>query len=367
MERDIAELRGVEKAEMNFAAAKLKVRGTFEPEGIIETAKKHGVQAEIDGVPDQQKKAFLVKNQLLIISSLAGFILLLGWSVDVFLDQPGAAVWLYLTAILTGGFTTARKAYFSLKRLNFDMNVLMIAAVTGAALIGEWREGAVVAFLYSVSGALESYTFDKARQSIRSLMEIAPKTAIVRRDNLEMELPVEKIQPGDILLVKPGEKIAMDGLVIAGYSAVNQAAITGESIPVDKAAGDGVFAGTLNVQGALEVEVTRLVKDTTIAKIIDMVEEAQARRAPSQTFVEKFAAIYTPVVIALAVGIATLPPLFLGLEWNAWIYRGLALLVVACPCALVVSTPVAIVSAIAPSSKASFFASVSRPALALRV
>ena len=143
----------------------------------------------------------------------------------------------------------------------------------------------------------------------------------------------------------------MDGTVISGTSAVNQAAITGESIPVDKAAGDEVFAGTLNLQGALEVEVTRLVKDTTIAKIIDMVEEAQARRAPSQTFVEKFAAIYTPVVIALAVGIATLPPLFYRLEWNAWIYRGLALLVVACPCALVVSTPVAIVSAIGNAAK----------------
>jgi Cd2+/Zn2+-exporting ATPase len=256
-----------------------------------------------------------------------------------------------LIAIITGGFATARKAYFSLQRLSFDMNVLMTAAVTGAALIGEWREGAVVAFLYSVSGALESYTFNKARQSIRSLMEIAPKAARVRRDSLEMELPVEEIQPGDILLIKPGEKIAMDGLVVSGSSAVNQAAITGESIPVDKVSGDIVFAGTLNLQGALEVEVTRLVSDTTIANIIDMVEEAQTRRAPSQTFVEKFAAIYTPVVIILAVGIATLPPLFLGLEWNAWIYRGLALLVVSCPCALVVSTPVAIVSAIGNAAK----------------
>lgn len=420
MERDIAETRGVEKAEVNFAAAKLKAQGAIEPERVIETAKKHGVQAimagapeakvfllsgltcadcaaklekniatlpgavsaklnfgaakltvtgdvaaylvieearkegvtaAVEGVPVQQKTAFLTRYQLVIISSLAGFILLLAWSVDIFLDQPGTATWLYLLAILTGGFATARKAYFSLQRLSFDMNVLMTAAVTGAALIGEWREGAVVAFLYSVSGALESYTFNKARQSIRSLMEIAPKAARVRRDSLEMELPVEEIQPGDILLVKPGEKIAMDGLVVSGSSAVNQAAITGESIPVDKVSGALVFAGTLSLQGALEVEVTRLVSDTTIAKIIDMVEEAQARRAPSQTFVEKFAAIYTPVVIILAVGIATLPPLFLGLEWNAWIYRGLALLVVSCPCALVVSTPVAIVSAIGNAAK----------------
>lgn len=363
MERAIAGLQGVEKAELNFGAAKMKVHGKVEPEKIIEEAKKHSVYAEVDGETGQeaatsaergffgQKVNFLLKNQRVTIGILAGLILILGWAADIFSQLPAAATGLYFLAILTGGFATARRAFYSLRRLNFDMNVLMTVAVVGAALIGEWREGAVVAFLFSVSGALESYTFDKARQSIRSLMEIAPKAARVRRNGLEMELPVEKIQPGDILLVKPGEKIAMDGIVVSGYSAVNQSAITGESIPADKAAGDGVYAGTLNLQGALEVEVTRLVKDTTIARIIEMVEEAQAQRAPSQTFIDKFAGIYTPVVIALAAGIAVLPPLFWGLDWYAWIYRGLALLVVSCPCALVVSTPVAIVSAIGSAAK----------------
>ncbi len=363
LEQDIASLRGVEKAELNFGAAKMKVHGEVEPEKIIEEAKKHSVYAEVDGETGKeaaaaaekgslrQKVIFLLKNQRVTISILAGLILILGWAADIFSQLPAAATGLYFLAILTGGFATARRAFYSLRRLNFDMNVLMTVAVAGAALIGEWREGAVVAFLFSVSGALESYTFDKARQSIRSLMEIAPKAAIVRRNSLEMELPVEEIQPGDILLVKPGEKIAMDGKVVSGYSAVNQSAITGESIPADKAAGDGVYAGTLNLQGALEVEVTRLVKDTTIARIIEMVEEAQAQRAPSQTFIDKFAGIYTPVVIALAAGIAVLPPLFWGLDWYAWIYRGLALLVVSCPCALVVSTPVAIVSAIGSAAK----------------
>lgn len=363
MERAIAGLQGVEKAELNFGAAKMKVHGKVEPEKIIEEAKKHSVYAEVDGETGQeaatsaergffgQKVNFLLKNQRVTIGILAGLILILGWAADIFSQLPAAATGLYFLAILTGGFATARRAFYSLRRLNFDMNVLMTVAVVGAALIGEWREGAVVAFLFSVSGALESYTFDKAKQSIRSLMEIAPKAARVRRNGLEMELPVEKIQPGDILLVKPGEKIAMDGIVVSGYSAVNQSAITGESIPADKAAGDGVYAGTLNLQGALEVEVTRLVKDTTIARIIEMVEEAQAQRAPSQTFIDKFAGIYTPVVIALAAGIAVLPPLFWGLDWYAWIYRGLALLVVSCPCALVVSTPVAIVSAIGSAAK----------------
>lgn len=363
LERDIASLRGVEKAELNFGAAKMKVRGEVEPEKIIEEAKKHSVYAEVDGETGKeaatvaergffgQNVIFLLKNQRVTISILAGLILILGWTADIFSLLPATATGLYFLAILTGGFATARRAFYSLRRLNFDMNVLMTVAVAGAALIGEWREGAVVAFLFSVSGALESYTFDRARQSIRSLMEIAPKAARVRRNGLEMELPVEEIRPGDILLVKPGEKIAMDGKVVSGYSAVNQSAITGESIPAEKAAGDGVYAGTLNLQGALEVEVTRLVKDTTLARIIEMVEEAQAQRAPSQTFIDKFAGIYTPVVIALAAGIAVLPPLFLGLDWYAWIYRGLALLVVSCPCALVVSTPVAIVSAIGSAAK----------------
>ncbi len=363
MERDIAKLRGVEKAELNFGAAKMKVQGDIDPAKIKEEAKKHGVHAEVDGEASKkveiaaldgsrlQKTLFLMKNKRVMISLLAGLVLILGWTADVVLQHPALATGLYFFTILTGGFATARKAFFSLRRLNFDMNVLMMVAVTGAALIGQWGEGAVVAFLFSVSGALESFTFDRARQSIRSLMEIAPKTARIRREGHETELPVGEIRPGDILLVKPGEKIAMDGKVLSGCSAVNQAAITGESALVDKVAGDGVYAGTLNLQGALEVEVTRLVKDTTIARIVEMVEEAQARRAPSQAFVDKFAKIYTPVVIALAAGIAVLPPLFGGVNWYAWIYRGLALLVVACPCALVVSTPVAIVSAIGSAAK----------------
>lgn len=231
------------------------------------------------------------------------------------------------------------------------MNVLMTIAVTGAVLIGEWSEGAAVAFLFSVSETLESYTIDKARQSIRSLMEIAPKLATVIRNGRELEMPVDEIKPGDVLLVKPGEKIAMDGTVVSGHSAVNQAAITGESIPVEKNGGDPVFAGTLNQQGAMKIQVTRLASDSTIARIIAMVEEAQSRRAPSQAFVDRFARYYTPAVMVLAAGISIIPPLFFAEPWISWVYRGLALLVVSCPCALVVSTPVAIVSAIGNAAR----------------
>jgi len=351
LEKNVASLPGVESAHLNFGAATLNVTGDVAVHLVVDEARGEGVTAVVAAGAPEQALSFWEKNRRAVISAISGLFLLAGWLADLLLQLPGISTGLYLAAMLSGGFGTARKAAASLRRLDFNMNVLMTVAVTGAALIGEWGEGAVVAFLYSVSEALESYTIDRARQSIRSLMEIAPGTATIRREDREVELPVEEVRPGDVLVVRPGEKIAMDGRVLSGRSAVDQAAITGESVPVEKVAGDEVFAGTLNQYGVLDVEVTKLVNDTTIARIINMVEEAQARRAPAQAFVDRFAKYYTPVVIALAAGITVFPPLFLGQPWSPWVYRGLALLVVACPCALVVSTPVAIVSAIGNAAR----------------
>lgn len=323
-------------------------------ETTIEELEKAGAFENIKVIPEKQrfedkKEPFLQKYSTVIASLV---FLLIGWvSGQMNGVESASSIIAYGASILVGGyrlFTTGLKNLF---RLEFDMRTLMTIAVIGAAIIGEWGEGATVVILFAISEVLESYSMDKARQSIRSLMDIAPKEALIRRGNQEITVEVDDIRIGDILIVKPGQKIAMDGIVIKGLSAVNQAAITGESVPVSKSIDDEVFAGTLNEEGLLEVKVSKHVDDTTIAKIIHLVEEAQAERAPSQAFVDRFAKYYTPVIMFISLLVAVIPPLLFDGDWSKWIYQGLAVLVVGCPCALVISTPVSIVTAIGNAAR----------------
>lgn len=323
-------------------------------EATLDDIEKAGA---FDGIKVQPEKARIqeVKEPFFqkYAMVLASFVLLIiGWAIgEVHGEESFASMVAYASSMILGGYRLFQTGMKNLLRLEFDMKTLMTIAVIGAAIIGEWGEGATVVILFAISEVLESYSMDKARQSIRSLMDIAPKEAMIRRGLQEMVIDVEDIQINDVLLVKPGQKLAMDGIIVKGLSSINQAAITGESVPVAKGVNDEVYAGTLNEEGFLEVKVTKHVEDTTIAKIIQLVEEAQAERAPSQAFVDRFAKYYTPIIMLFALGVAVVPPLLFDLGWNEWVYQGLAVLVVGCPCALVISTPVAIVTAIGNAAK----------------
>ena len=231
------------------------------------------------------------------------------------------------------------------------MNFLMTVAVIGALGIGELEEGAMVVFLFSLGNTLQSYTMDKTRNALRSLMDLAPKEAHLKKGGLLLNIPVSDIRTGDLIIVKPGEKVPVDGSIVEGTSAVNESPITGESRPVDKRAGETVFAGSINGSGSLEVRVEKQASDSTLSRIIHLVEEAQAQKAPSQTLIDAFAKAYTPLVIISAGAVSVIPPLLFSAPFTEWFYRGLMLLIISCPCALVLSTPVSIVSAIACASR----------------
>ena len=253
---------------------------------------------------------------------------------------------LFGAAMLAGGWFLLPKAWRAVLRLRPDMNLLMLVAVTGATVVGEWAEAATVVFLFGLAEWLEGWAERRSHRAVEALLDLAPKVAAVKREGRFVEVSVEEVAPGETIAVKSGMNIPLDGEVIAGESAVNQAPITGESVPVDKKNGDTVFAGTINGEGSLEIRVTKTAGDTTLARIIRLVEEAQEQKAPTQRFVDVFAHYYTPVVTVLAVLVFLVPPLFFGGAWTEWLYRACVLLIIACPCALVISTPVSIVAGI---------------------
>ena len=258
---------------------------------------------------------------------------------------------LVLVSIVSGGLPIIKRGWTALKSFTLNINFLMTVAAIGAIVIGQWPEAAVVIWLFAIADRIEALSLDRARNAIRSLMAISPETATVRDEGGQwQEVEAASIRIGQVCRVRPGERVPLDGVVMAGYSSVNQAPITGESLPVEKVEGDTVFAGTVNENGVLEFRVTGDYEHTTLARIIHAVQQAQAHRAPAQRLVDSFAERYTPVVVAIALLVAVIPPLFMGLAWNEWIYKALVLLVISCPCALVISIPVSVVSGLAAAA-----------------
>ena len=284
-------------------------------------------------------------------TAIAAGLVALACGIGWFTSFPAWAAPVFIVASVVGAVFPAQRAWQSLKRRSLDINVLMVIAVAGAIAIKQYEEAARVVSLFAAAQWLEAQSLDRARQAIGKLLDLAPSVVLIRDDQGEREIDIEAVRPGAMMIVKPGEKIALDGIVRNGRSDVNQAPITGESLPVEKTEGDDVFAGTINGHGALTVAVTRRRADTTLAHIVHLVESAQAKRAPMQTFIDRFAAWYTPSVVILALLVATVPVLLLAQPFDSWLYRALVLLVVACPCALVISTPVSIVSALAGAAQ----------------
>lgn len=341
------------------------------PETILVAVARTGMKAEVwrDGPKAVENESFFQRQGRTLLTAVSGLFTVAGFVTHAAItgsiqdaigsegtglipNIPLAVQALYGLGILAGAWFVLPRAWLSLRRLRPDMNLLMTVAVVGAAGLGDWFEASTVAFLFSVSLLLEKWSVSHARRAVETLLDLTPPMArLLRPDGSQAEVSPDQVPVGAMLLVKPGERFPLDGRVIQGSSHVNQAPITGESLPVTKSPGDVIFAGTINGEGALEIESTKPSGSTTLAHLIRMVSEAQSRRSRSEQWVERFAKVYTPVVLGLSLAFFVIPPLLFGGSWSEWFYRALVLLVIACPCALVISTPVSVVAAIAAAAR----------------
>ena len=346
--RALKPVAGIREVRVNLMGGRVVVghSSSVTSGQLVEAIGSAGLKASIEGGDEGEDAAPADAQRSRLISvALSGTLTAAGLAVRWTKAGPaGVRIGLFAAAIVAGGWFILPKAFRALRRFALDMNVLMTVAVIGAAAIGEWSEGAAVAFLFALSELLEAFSLNRARRAIKSLLDLAPETALRKEGKTFREVQVEEVKAGDIVAVKSGMKVPLDGVIESGESSIDQAPITGESVPVEKKTGDTVFAGTINGEGSLEIKVTKVYSETTLARIIHLVEEAQGQKAPSQQFVDKFARYYTPAVFVLALGVLLVPPLIFSGAWMTWIYRSLVLLVIACPCALVISTPVSIVS-----------------------
>jgi len=350
IEHGLMRLHGVLTASVSYPAAKLRIE--YDTEKVSRKAIVRRVQDLGYAVRDEkQAGGWLRENWALAFSLVSGTLLATGFALARLGAPALISILFYALAYLAGGFDITRHALKALRQFKFDIDVLMVLAALGAAVLGDFAEGAWLLFLFSLGHALEHFAMERARNAIRALVKLVPKTARVMRDGQESEMPVEQLQRGDIVVVRPGERIPVDGRILKGRSAVDQSSITGESMPLDKGAGDVVFAGTMNGDGALEVRVTKLAADTTLARVVQMVEEAQVQKSPTQRFTERFESVFVPAVLVLDLALIIVPPL-LGIALpEVSFYRAVALLVAASPCALAIGTPATILSAVAQAAR----------------
>ncbi len=349
IEHALQRLDGVTEASVSYAAERLRLE--YDGEKVSRKSVIRRVEALGYAVLESGRhEGWLQEHRELLVSAAAGLLLFAGWLAGVLGAPATVSLPFLLGAYAAGGFFTLRDAIQSLRAGRFEIDTLMLVAAAGAAVLGAWEEGALLLFLFSLGHALEHLAMDRARNAISALAELAPKTALVQRDGTEQDVRVEDLLRGDRVIVKPGQRLPADGTIASGSSAIDQSPVTGESIPVEKAAGDKVFAGTVNGQGTLIIEVTKLARESTLARMAELVAEAQAQKSPTQRFTERFERIFVPLVLVGAVLVAVVPPL-VGMPWADAFYRAMAVLVAASPCALAIATPAAVLSGVARAAR----------------
>ncbi len=351
MQRAVAQIKDVKYVNFNFNTSVLRVSHNTSSDIIASTVEKLGYKAQKSSDVSFEKHKWWQEKKVLL-TLVASILLGAAYLAKVLIPNEVVHITLLILSTVLAAYYPAKAGINALiNKMPLDMNVLLIIAISGALFLGEYTEGAMVAVLFGIGKSLESYSMDKTRKSIRNLMDLTPAKATIIKMDQEVILSVADIRKDDTLVIRPGAKIALDAIVTAGESSVNQAPITGESMPVEKKVDEMVYAGTINQEGYLEARVIKESGDTTLDRIIELVEEAQSKKAPSERFVDAFARYYTPIVIMLAFAIVIIPTVFMGASFEEWLYRAIALLVVSCPCALVISTPVSIVSALGNAAR----------------
>lgn len=349
LEHSVGRIDGILSVNVNYTTEKMWVE--YDNHKVNRRAIENRIRSLGYKIPSSEAQAKLQENREVIFSLLSGLFLLIGWLGGLLLKFPAfLSIGFYLAAYLFGGWDVAHHAWHALRERHFDTDLLMVVAAIGAAILGDFAEGALLLFLFSLGHSLEERTLERARAAVEALADLTPKTALVRREGTEVEIPVESLQLDELVIVRPSVRIPVDGIILKGSSGIDQSSVTGESMPVDKFPGDQVFAGTINGEGALEVKVKRLAKDSTLARIMRMVEEAQAQKSPTQQTVEKFERVFVPAVLIITILVIAIPPLF-GFPFQESFLRAMTLLVAASPCALALGTPAAILSGIAQAAR----------------